>query len=253
MHTESFIAELHSIVGQNYVLVSADDKAPFLTDWRKRFTGKAIAVVMPASTEEVAAIVKCCIAAKVPIVTQGGNTGFCGGATPYPSGHEIVLSLKRMNRIRSTDIANQTMTVEAGCILQSLQEKAAETGHLFPLSLGAEGSCMIGGNLATNAGGTNVLRYGNARDLCLGLEVVTAQGEIWHGLKGLRKDNTGYDLRDLFIGSEGTLGIITAAVLKLYPLPLSQWTTLVATERHSIGDCPLGFISKASSIAAYWI
>jgi FAD/FMN-containing dehydrogenase len=152
-----------------------------------------------------------------------------------------------MNRIRSTDIANQTMMVEAGCILQSIQAVAAEQGQLFPLSLGAEGSCMIGGNLATNAGGTNVLRYGNARDLCLGLEVVTAQGEIWHGLKGLRKDNTGYDLRDLFIGSEGTLGIITAAVLKLYPLPLSQWTTLVAT-----GDIPsaialLGLFQKRAA------
>ena len=135
-----------------------------------------------------------------------------------------------MNQVREIDLANQTISVEAGCILQSIQEKAAEQGFLFPLSLGAEGSCMIGGNLATNAGGTNVLRYGNARDLCLGLEVVTAQGEIWHGMKGLRKDNTGYDLRDLFIGSEGSLGIITAAVMKLYPLPISQWTTLVATQ-----------------------
>ena len=247
MHTESFIAELQSIVGVHYVLASAEDKAPFLTDWRKRFTGQAIAVVMPSNTDEVAAIVKCCIAAKVPIVTQGGNTGFCGGATPLSSGHEIVLSLKRMNRIRSVDIANQTMTVEAGCILQSIQEAAAETGHLFPLSLGAEGSCMIGGNLATNAGGTNVLRYGNARDLCLGLEVVTAQGEIWHGLKGLRKDNTGYDLRDLFIGSEGTLGIITAAVLKLYPLPLSQWTTLVATSDIPSAIALLGLFQKRAA------
>jgi FAD/FMN-containing dehydrogenase len=138
------------------------------------------------------------------------------------------MNFKRMNRILEIDSANQTITVEAGCVLQTIQEKAAEQGFLFPLSLGAEGSCMIGGNLATNAGGTNVLRYGNTRDLCLGLRVVTAKGEIWDGLKGLRKDNTGYDLRDLFIGSEGTLGIITSAVMKLYPLPISQWTTLVA-------------------------
>jgi FAD/FMN-containing dehydrogenase len=247
MHTEPLLSQLQSIVGPSHVLTQDSDTAPFLTDWRKRFTGKAIAVVMPATTEEVAAIVKYCNAVQVPIVTQGGNTGFCGGATPYPSGHEIVLSLKRMNRIRGVDIPNQTMTVEAGCILQSIQEVAAEHSQLFPLSLGAEGSCFIGGNLATNAGGTNVLRYGNARDLCLGLELVTAQGEIWHGLKGLRKDNTGYDLRDLFIGSEGTLGIITAAVLKLYPLPSSQWTTLVATSDIPSAIALLGLFQKRAA------
>ncbi|MDZ4056788.1 MAG: FAD-binding oxidoreductase [Polynucleobacter sp.] len=229
MTTELLIDELKHIIGSEFVLTAEEDKSPFLTDWRKRFTGKARAVVLPSNADQVAAIVKACAKSNVPIVPQGGNTGFCGGATPHGSGTEIVLSLKRLSRVRDIDTANQTMTVEAGCILQSIQEKAAEHGYLFPLSLGAEGSCMIGGNLATNAGGTNVLRYGNTRDLCLGLEVVTAQGEIWHGLKGLRKDNTGYDLRDLFIGSEGTLGIITAAVLKLYPLPVAQWTTLVAT------------------------
>jgi len=223
---EQFIAAL----GGQYVLTDDADKVPYLTDWRKRYTGKALAVLLPKTTNEVASIVKLCAAHHVAIVPQGGHTGFCGGATPDNSGNQVILNLKRMNQIRAIDTANQTITLEAGCILQSVQEKAAAQDFLFPLSLGAEGSCMIGGNLATNAGGTNVLRYGNTRDLCLGLEVVTAQGEIWNGIKGLRKDNTGYDLRDLFIGSEGTLGIITAAVMKLYPLPVSQWTTLVATD-----------------------
>ena len=225
---ENLIADLQTILGKNYVLVD-EDMTPYLTDWRKKFTGKALAVVLPSSTKDIAAVVNACSIASVSIVPQGGHTGFCGGATPDGSGNQIVLNLKRMNQVRQIDIENQTMTIEAGCILQALQEIASDKGFLFPLSLGAEGSCMIGGNLATNAGGTNVLRYGNARDLCLGLEVVTAQGDIWDGLKGLRKDNTGYDLRDLFIGSEGTLGIITAAVMKLYPLPISQWTTLIAT------------------------
>ena len=222
------LGELHQILEQKFILTADQDKAPYLTDWRKRYTGKALAVVLPKTAQEVAKIVQLCAANQIAVVPQGGHTGFCGGATPDDSGKQIVLNLKRMNTIREIDVANQTITLEAGCILQAVQEKAAEQDFLFPLSLGAEGSCMIGGNLATNAGGTNVLRYGNTRDLCLGLEVVTAQGEIWNGLKGLRKDNTGYDLRDLFIGSEGTLGIITAAVMKLYPLPISQWTTIVA-------------------------
>ncbi|MEA9600303.1 FAD-binding oxidoreductase [Polynucleobacter sp. AP-Sanab-80-C2] len=222
------LGELHQILEQKFILTADQDKAPYLTDWRKRYTGRALAVVLPKTAQEVAKIVQLCAANQIAVVPQGGHTGFCGGATPDDSGKQIVLNLKRMNTIREIDVANQTITLEAGCILQAVQEKAAEQDFLFPLSLGAEGSCMIGGNLATNAGGTNVLRYGNTRDLCLGLEVVTAQGEIWNGLKGLRKDNTGYDLRDLFIGSEGTLGIITAAVMKLYPLPISQWTTLVA-------------------------
>ena len=226
----SILSQLNQILEQKYILIEEQDKAPYLTDWRKRYTGKALAVVLPRTTQEVAKIVQLCAANQIALVPQGGNTGFCGGATSDDSGKQIVLNLKRMNTIREIDVANQTMTLEAGCILQTVQEKAAEQDFLFPLSLGAEGSCMIGGNLATNAGGTNVLRYGNTRDLCLGLEVVTAKGEIWNGLKGLRKDNTGYDLRDLFIGSEGTLGIITAAVMKLYPLPISQWTTLVATD-----------------------
>ncbi|MBU3557935.1 FAD-binding oxidoreductase [Polynucleobacter sp. Ross1-W9] len=225
---QNFINNLSAVLEKKYILTADEDKAPFLTDWRKRYTGKALAVLLPATSAEVADIVKLCSQHRVALVPQGGHTGFCGGATPDTSGKQIILNLKRMNQVREIDIANQTITLEAGCILQTVQEKAAEQGFLFPLSLGAEGSCMIGGNLATNAGGTNVLRYGNARDLCLGLEVVTAKGEIWNGIKGLRKDNTGYDLRDLFVGSEGTLGIITLAVMKLYPLPISQWTTLVA-------------------------
>ncbi len=227
---QNFINQLSEVLEKKYILTQEEDKAPYLTDWRKRFTGKAFAVLLPCNSNEVAAIVRLCSQHQIALVPQGGHTGFCGGATPDNSGNQVILNLKRMNQIREIDSANQTITLEAGCILQTAQEKAAENGFLFPLSLGAEGSCMIGGNLATNAGGTNVLRYGNTRDLCLGLEVVTAKGEIWNGIKGLRKDNTGYDLRDLFIGSEGTLGIITAAVMKLYPLPVSQWTTLVACE-----------------------
>jgi FAD/FMN-containing dehydrogenase len=176
----------------------------------------------------VAAVVKACAAAKTSLVPQGGNTGLVVGSVPDESGTQVVLNLGRMQAVRALDAANLTMTVEAGCILQNLQTAAENAGFLFPLSLAAEGSCTIGGNLATNAGGTQVVRYGNARDLCLGLEVVTAQGEIWHGLTGLRKDNTGYDLRDLFIGSEGTLGIITAATLKLYPQPAAQLTAWAA-------------------------
>ena len=173
-------------------------------------------------------MVKACAAAGVSIVPQGGNTGLVVGAVPDDSGTQVVLSLTRMNAVRAIDGDNLTMTVEAGCVLQVLQETAERAGFLFPLSLAAEGSCTIGGNLATNAGGTQVVRYGNARELCLGLEVVTAQGEVWNGLSGLRKDNTGYDLRDLFVGSEGTLGVITAATMKLYPLPAAQLTAWAA-------------------------
>jgi FAD/FMN-containing dehydrogenase len=198
------------------------DMAQFLVDWRGMWHGNALAVALPESVDDVARILRWCLVHDVPIVPQGGNTGLSGGATPDETGRSIVLSLVRLNRIRGLDKLNNTMVVEAGCILQTVQDAALEAGRLFPLSLGAEGSCTIGGNLATNAGGTAVLRYGNARDLCLGLEVVTADGQVWNGLRGLRKDNTGYDLRDLFIGSEGTLGVITAAVLKLYPLPVAR-------------------------------
>lgn len=199
-------------------------------DWRRRFTGKACAVLKPGSTDEVAALVKLCNAARVPIVPQGGNTGLVLGSVPDLSGSAIVLSLTRLKRVRAIDPLNNTMTVEAGCLLEHVQEQARSVERLFPLSLAAQGSCTIGGNLSTNAGGTAVLRYGNMRDLCLGLEVVTPQGEIWNGLRGLRKDNTGYDLRDLFIGAEGSLGVITAAVLKMFPAPKAQLTALAGMQ-----------------------
>ncbi|MDR6859079.1 FAD-binding oxidoreductase [Variovorax guangxiensis] len=221
------IDKLRALVGAANVLTEGDLGA-WEQDWRKRSRGKALAVVRPGSTQQVAEVVKACAAAGRSIVPQGGNTGLAVGSIPDESGTQVVLSLQRMNAIRGIDAANLTMTVEAGCVLQTLQETAEKAGFLFPLSLAAEGSCTIGGNLATNAGGTQVLRYGNARDLCLGLEVVTPQGGIWQGTSGLRKDNTGYDLRDLMIGSEGTLGIITAATLKLYPLPAAQLTAWAA-------------------------
>lgn len=225
------ITTLRSIVGAAQVLTHDDpatDLSAWEQDWRKRSRGRALAVVRPGSTAEVAAVVKACTAAGVSIVPQGGNTGLVVGSVPDGSGTQVVLSLTRMNAVRAMDGDNLTMTVEAGCVLQVLQENAEQAGYLFPLSLAAEGSCTIGGNLATNAGGTQVVRYGNARELCLGLEVVTAQGEVWNGLSGLRKDNTGYDLRDLFVGSEGTLGVITAATMKLYPLPAAQLTAWAA-------------------------
>nr|WP_145547331.1 FAD-binding oxidoreductase [Variovorax boronicumulans] len=210
------------------LLTAADDMAPFLTDWRRKWTGRAVAVAQPDSAAGVAAVVRWCAEHGIAVVPQGGNTGLSGGATPDTSGRALVLSLTRLNKVRALDPINNTITVEAGVTLQQVQEAAREAGRLFPLSLAAEGTCTIGGNLATNAGGVQVLRYGNARELCLGLEVVTAQGEVWDGLRGLRKDNTGYDLRDLYIGSEGTLGVITAAVLKLFPLPAAQVAAFVA-------------------------
>ena len=225
--TTSLTDTLRSIVGDAHVLTEGDLSA-WEQDWRKRVRGRALAVVRPGSTNEVAAVVRACAAANTPIVPQGGNTGLSVGSTPDTSGTQVVLCTTRLNRVRTVDRDNLTMTVEAGCILQSLQETAAQHGLLFPLSLAAEGSCTIGGNLGTNAGGTQVVRYGNTRELCLGLEVVTPQGEVWDGLSGLRKDNTGYDLRDLLIGSEGTLGIITAATMKLYPQPAAQLTAWAA-------------------------
>ena len=231
---QTLLDELRHIVGAAHVFTDGDLSA-WEQDWRKRSQGKALAVVRPASTDEVARLVKACAAfcalhpaSGISLVPQGGNTGLAVGGTPDASGRQIVLSLQRMNSVRGLDAANLTVTVEAGCILQDLQACAEDANLLFPLSLAADGTCTIGGNLGTNAGGTQVVRYGNARDLCLGLEVVTAQGEVWHGLSGLRKDNTGYDLRDLFIGSEGTLGIITAATLKLYPRPAAQLTAWAA-------------------------
>ncbi len=225
--SETLLQTLRSICGAEHVLQGGDLSA-YETDWRKRASGRALAVVRPGSAQEVAEVVKTCAAAGTSLVPQGGNTGLVVGSTPDGSGKQVVLSLQRMRAVRGIDAANLTLTAEAGCVLQNVQDAARDAGFLFPLSLAAEGSCTIGGNLATNAGGTQVLRYGNARDLCLGLEVVTAQGEIWHGLSGLRKDNTGYDLRDVFIGSEGTLGIITAATLKLYPQPAARLTAWAA-------------------------
>jgi FAD/FMN-containing dehydrogenase len=214
---KSLLDGLRNIAGDTHVLTDPNDVAPYCTDWRGRYTGPALCVVRPANTAEVAAVVKACARAKVAIVPQGGNTGLCGGATPTRG--EVVVSLNRLNRVRGIDIDNNTLTVEAGCTLAAVQEAAAAADRLFPLSLAAEGTATIGGNLSTNAGGVQVLRYGNARELCLGLEVVLPDGKIWNGLRGLRKDNTGYDLKHLFIGAEGTLGLITAAVLKLFSRP----------------------------------
>jgi len=223
-----FIQKLAAIVGERGLITDAAGKHPYLTDWRENFLGTALAVVRPASTEEVAGVVRLCAAEKVAIVPQGGNTGLVGGGTPDEAGREIVLSLNRMNRITDIDPIGYSMTVEAGCILKTIQETAAQHDRLFPLSLAAEGSCTIGGNLSTNAGGVQVLHYGNARHLVLGLEVVTPAGDIWNGLRALKKDNTGYDLRDLYLGAEGTLGIITKAVLKLWPKPKDVATSWIA-------------------------
>jgi len=225
---------LRTTVGAHNVLTEGDLSA-WEQDWRRRWRGRALAVVRPCSTAEVAAVVRLCAGQRVSIVPQGGNTGLVGGGVPDESGTQVLLSLQRLNRVRGIDKANLTLTAEAGCVLQTVQAAAAEQGLLLPLSLAAEGSCTLGGNLATNAGGTQVLRWGNTRDLCLGLEVVTASGDIWEGLSGLRKDNTGYDLRDLYIGSEGTLGIITAATMKLAPQPAATTTALAAC--HTLADC----------------
>jgi FAD/FMN-containing dehydrogenase len=239
----ALLDELRKLVGEANVLTDGD-LTNWEQDWRKRWRGKALAVVRPGSTGEVAKVVKACADAGISIVPQGGNTGMVVGAVPDESGRQVVLSLRRLQAIRAIDEANLTMTVEAGCILQTVQEAAAQAGLLFPLSLAAEGSCTLGGNLATNAGGTQVVRYGNARELCLGLEVVTAQGEIWKGLSGLRKDNTGYDLRDLFIGSEGTLGIITAATMKLHPMPAAHLTAWAAVPSLEDAVALLGLAHK---------
>ena len=226
------LAALQDAIGKPYVLTAAEDVAPFVRDWRGRYQGTALCVARPGSTDEAAAIVRLCAAAGVAVVPQGGNTGLCGGATPRGAashlGGEVVVSLTRLNRIRAVDAANDTLTAEAGCTLLQVQEAAAAADRLFPLSLAAEGTATIGGNLATNAGGVQVLRYGTARDLALGLEVVLPDGRIWNGLRALRKDNTGYDLKHLFIGAEGTLGLITAAVLKLFPRPRRTATAWAA-------------------------
>ncbi|MFG6487845.1 FAD-binding oxidoreductase [Roseateles sp. BYS78W] len=257
----AFLDALRERLGEAGLLVDGD-LAAFEADWRKRYVGRALAVARPASTEDVAAVMKLCHEHRVAVVPQGGNTGLVGASTPDDSGQQLVLSLSRMKRVREVDVSNASLTAEAGCVLADVQAAAAGAGLLFPLSLAAEGSCTLGGNLATNAGGTQVLRYGNARELCLGLEVVTATGDVWHGLSGLRKDNTGYDLRDLFIGSEGTLGVITAATMKLYPQPKDRLTALAACSslddavallslaRARAGDALTGFeVMNHSSLA----
>ena len=219
---------LSAIVGSSNVLTAPDDTKPYFIDWRRQYSALAECVVRPANTGEVSRIVALCARKAVAIVPQGGNTGLVGGSVPTGGRREILLSLSRLNRIREIDALNDTITVEAGCVLAAVQEAAERAGRLFPLSLAAEGSCQIGGNLSTNAGGVNVLRYGGARDQVLGLEVVLPDGRVWHGLRALRKDNTGYDLKQLFLGAEGTLGIITAAVLRLYPRPTATATAWIA-------------------------
>jgi len=226
---KKLLDDLRALVGGSNVIAGGDLEA-WEMDWNRRARGKALAVVRPGSAAEVAAVVRRCAQARTGVVPQGGNTGLVLGGIPDASGTQIVLSLARMDRILEIDPVNMTATVQAGCILRTLQDRAREQGLLFPLSLAAEGSCTVGGNLATNAGGTQVIRYGNAGDLCLGVECVTAQGELIDGLTALRKDNTGYDLKRLLIGSEGTLGVITAATVKLYPQPASQHTAWIALE-----------------------
>ncbi|CAN1537677.1 GlcD FAD/FMN-containing dehydrogenases [Rhabdaerophilaceae bacterium] len=220
-------AELPRLVGDRYVLTEPAELAPFLAEERRLMRGEAMAVIQPGTTAEVAAVMRACHAAGVTMVAHGGNTGLVGGGLPHGG---VVISLKRLNRIRTVDPVNATLTAEAGVVLADIQQAASAAGRLYPLSLASEGSCTLGGNIATNAGGTAVLRYGNTRDLVLGLEVVLPDGQIWNGLSGLRKDNAGYDLKHLFIGSEGTLGVVTAAVVKLFPAPKSRLTAFVAAE-----------------------
>jgi FAD/FMN-containing dehydrogenase len=243
-HTAPVSAEvldrIRQAVGPGGYTTDPDEIAPWCVSWRDNWRGTVPMLVRPANTEELAAVVRICAETRTPIVPQGGNTGLTGASQPHDDGSEIIVSTSRMNRVREIDIANDTITVEAGCILESIQQAAREAGRLFPLSLAAEGSCQIGGNLSTNAGGTQVLRYGNARNLVLGLEVVLPDGRVWNGLRGLRKDNTGYDLKQLFIGAEGTLGIITAAVLKLFPRPSDELTALVAVDGPAAAVALLG-------------
>jgi len=226
--TPSLLQQLAECVGPQGLITTPADMEPYIEDWRGIYRGSTPAIVRPATTAEVAAVVRLCADRGVAIIPQGGNTGMCGGSVPDAGGSALILSLSRMNRIREIDAPNNTLTVEAGCVLATIQDAACDADRLFPLSLGAEGSCQIGGNLSTNAGGVNVLRFGNTRDLVLGLEVVLPDGRVWNGLRTLRKDNTGYDLKHLFIGAEGTLGIITAATLKLFPRPRATTTAWIA-------------------------
>jgi FAD/FMN-containing dehydrogenase len=253
LSTDLIIAGLNAIVGDKYVIDDAGDKAPFEAEWRGLFKGTALLVVKPGSVQEVADVLKFAQEHRLKIIPQGGNTGLVGGNTPDESGTEIVVSLARLNHIREVDALSDTMTVEAGVTLLRAQEAATEADRLFPLSLASEGTCTIGGNLGTNAGGTAVLAYGNARDLVLGLEVVLADGRILNGLGKLRKDNTGYDLKHLFIGSEGTLGIITAAVLKLFPKPNSLVTVFCGLEspKHALDLLELAKRSAGQAVTTF--
>ena len=223
----ALVSRFAAIVGERYALVDAQDVEPYLVEQRDLWHGKALCVLRPASTAEVSAIMKLCHETKTPVVPQGGNTGLVGGQSPDESGTQVILSLNRMDKVREIDKASNTMTVEAGLTLIRVQEAADAADRLFPLSLASEGSCAIGGNLSTNAGGTAVITYGNARDLVTGVEVVLADGRVMSTLSKLKKDNTGYDLKHLFMGAEGTLGIITAAVVKLFPKPRSRETAMV--------------------------
>src|SRR5271165_714124 len=228
MPATELLDAIRAVVGARGLLTEPADTAPYTQDWRRLYQGRTPAVVRPATTAELAEVVRLCAAARVPLVPQGGNTSLVGGATPDADGSQLVLSLARLNRVRAIDPVDLTMTVEAGVTLKAAQTAAADADCLLPLSISSEGSAQVGGVLATNAGGNNTVRYGNARDLVLGLEVVLPDGTVWNGLRRLRKDNTGYCLRQLFVGSEGTLGIITAAVLKLVPRPREVCVALCA-------------------------
>ncbi len=236
------VTKLKALLGERGWVDDPNALEPWLVDSRAAYHGACLGMARPDSAEEVSEVLKIAGKAGIAVVPQGGNTSRVGGATPDETGTQLLINLGRMNRVREIDAANYSMTVEAGCVLKNIQDRAADADRLFPLSLGAEGSCMIGGNISSNAGGINVLRYGNARDLVLGLEVVLPDGRIWNGLRGLRKDNTGYDLKQIFMGSEGTLGIITAAVLKLFPLPKARATALVALRDL---DASVELLSKA--------
>jgi FAD/FMN-containing dehydrogenase len=242
----ALIEAFKQLLGDTAVLTREEDLAGLTEDWRGRFRAPALCAVLPSSTEQVAAIVRLCVAHETPVLPQGGNTSLCGGATPSEQGKRpVIVALTRMRRVRSLDPVNNTMVVDAGCVLATIQETAAAAGRLYPVSLGAEGSCQIGGNIGTNAGGTGVLRYGNTRDNVLGLEVVLPDGSVWDGLYALRKNNTGYDLKHLFIGSEGTLGIITGAVLKLHPLPTAEAVAWLAVDDPQAALKVLGLFQAA--------
>jgi len=242
----SIIEKFRDIVGSKGLITEPVDMQGYLSEWRDKYVGKAAAILLPKTTEEVSALVRICAEKNISIVPQGGNTSLVGGSIPFTSGDEVIISLKRMNTVRNIDLDGGTVTVEAGCILADLQQVAEDNGFMFPLRIGSEGSCQIGGNISTNAGGVQVIHYGNTREQVLGLEVVLPDGNIWNGLSNLRKDNTGYDLKQLFIGGEGTLGIITAAVVKMYPRPKYRQLALVAVTDVKAAISVLGLARKMS-------